>query len=128
MHNSQYENTTRIEAVKIIRTGKRGRPQKIIQEEVIRNMMSAHREISTQELANLLGVSISKLQNSMREYGIEKLYGGISNEDLDTLFREFKKEKPTSGRRYFHGYVRSKGYRVKRKKIIESMKRVDPRV
>ena len=49
----------------------------------------------------------------------------ISDADLDTLVRTFKVQKPESGLRYIIGFLRNRGLRVQRRRVIASARRVD---
>lgn len=88
--------------------------------------MATNRSITIQELSDLLGVHRNTMTKYMKQYGIKREYHHLSQLELDNLFREFRKERPNSGRRYFHGFVRHKGSRIQRHCLIASMKRVDP--
>ncbi|KAH8088949.1 hypothetical protein BXZ70DRAFT_865733, partial [Cristinia sonorae] len=53
-------------------------------------------------------------------------HSNISDDELDTLILDIRRAKPNSGIRYTDGYLRSKGYRIQRDRIIASLRRIDP--
>ena len=50
----------------------------------------------------------------------------MSNEELDDLIQSIKNDHPLSGERIIIGILRAKGVSVQRRKIRESIHRVDP--
>ncbi|KZT38686.1 hypothetical protein SISSUDRAFT_963630, partial [Sistotremastrum suecicum HHB10207 ss-3] len=65
-----------------------------------------------QEVADALGVHRNTVLNYMKTYGIEREYSVISDAQLDALVQEFRRDRPDSGHRYVHGFVRDRGFLV----------------
>jgi len=61
----------------------------------------------------------------MDELGICCKYSTITDTDLDSLVREYKANKPSSGIRYVRGHLRSLGMRVQKKRVSDALQRVD---
>jgi hypothetical protein len=61
----------------------------------------------------------------MKACGLSKDFDKLSNTDLDTLMKNFKSTKPNSGCRYAIGYLRQHGFRVQKRRVTHSLKRVD---
>jgi hypothetical protein len=122
---SEHHKVTFLEPVKVVHTGKRGRPKKIINVDLMREAFAANRKISQTDLAAALGVHRNVLRLKMKAAGITVKYDAMSDDDLDALIREFKRTKPRSGRRYMVGALRSKGLRVQKERVRKSLARVD---
>ena len=50
----------------------------------------------------------------------------ISDEGLDSHIRHILRTTPRSGRRFVQGGLRNRGLRIQRRRVEESMRRVDP--
>ena len=88
---------------------------------------------SWENIASLLGVSISTLQRRRKQYGLSKRFesfSDITDDELDNIYREvaISGEGPTPnlGRRRFIGALRCRGLRVQRWRVSECLRRVDP--
>ncbi|KAK7012593.1 hypothetical protein R3P38DRAFT_2549489 [Favolaschia claudopus] len=121
----ERQNVTFLEPVEEVRTGKRGRPKKQINEDLLREACAKHRNISQADLARSLGVHRSVLAKKMKAAGISKKYDAITDDALDTLVRDIKRTKPLSGRRYIIGALRTRGLRVQKERVRQSLARVD---
>ncbi|KAJ7621886.1 hypothetical protein DFH06DRAFT_911211, partial [Mycena polygramma] len=67
------------------------------------------------ELADLFGVHRVTLYRFMKKHGVSRGYSILSNGDLDTLVKTFKRNRPESGLRYLIGFIRSRGLRVQKR-------------
>ncbi|KAH7904392.1 hypothetical protein BJ138DRAFT_1166557 [Hygrophoropsis aurantiaca] len=65
------------------------------------------------------------LHRFMKENGIERKYSAMGSRDLDILVKIFKQRKPESGLRYLTGFLRRHGLRIQRRRVKESLRRVD---
>lgn len=62
----------------------------------------------------------------MQEMDIDSGYDEISDEDLDTLVRQYRQENPGGGRAYIIGRLRSAhSLRVQRHRVVASLTCVD---
>lgn len=77
-------------------------------------------------LAKALGVHRHTLRNNLRLNNIEHGFTPISDADLDLLITTYTQHKPESGIRYVTGFLRHHGFKIQRRRIIESLQRVDP--
>lgn len=66
------------------------------------------------------------LRNNLQSNNITYGYTEISDADLDILIEAYTQEKPESGIRYVTGFLRHHGLNIQRRRIIESLHRVDP--
>ncbi|EPQ51350.1 hypothetical protein GLOTRDRAFT_133220 [Gloeophyllum trabeum ATCC 11539] len=103
--------------VTIIRTGRRGRPRKVINPTWLNEAMSTHRKISIQKLADLLGMHRNAVSKQLKLYGVYQRFSDISDNDIDLLVRLYKKHRPMSGLRYVIGFLKSHGLRVQKRRL-----------
>ncbi|KZS90983.1 hypothetical protein SISNIDRAFT_487993 [Sistotremastrum niveocremeum HHB9708] len=96
MTTRRDKNTAHFPAVQVQRTGQRGRPAKVLDEGILRNMMASNRNVTMVELAKTLNVHPKTVKRYMQKYGITKSYSAITNAELDDLFRNYRKERPHS--------------------------------
>ena len=108
-------------AVTEFHTGQPGRPRKIIDLSFLQEATAPHRQISLKALAQSLGVHKNTLRAYMKEYGIERKYTLLNNEELDSLVKEFKCQGPESGLRYAIGFLRQRGLRLQRRRVMLSL-------
>jgi hypothetical protein len=111
--------------VKIVRTGQRGRPRKEPSHAFIANSMSAKTGIQVGKLAKEMGLHRNTLRKYLKDLDIDFQYSQISDEDLDSLIRNIRAVHPDYGIRYLSGSLRVKGYRIQKRRIIESLHRID---
>lgn len=117
---------SKISAVEIIKTGHRGRPQKIVSKDILHEAFTEGRNISRAKLARTIGVSRGTLTKYCELYGIRRQkFTEISDEDLDLLVRDYKLRHPNTGIRYLRGNMLLQHFRIQRSRIIESINRVD---
>ena len=108
------------------RSGKCGRPQKIISEAFLKEAFKPGRNISISKLASSLPVHKNTIKNYMRQYKIARpLFSTISDSSLDAIIRQYKNEHPNTGIRYIRGHLFQQNIRVQRERIVASLTRVD---
>lgn len=61
----------------------------------------------------------------MKLYGISPKFSDLTSDDIDALIRDYKLHRPESGLSYIVGYLRSLGLRIQRRRVIDSIRRVD---
>ena len=104
----------------------RGRPKKIISEAFLQEVFRAGRNISIRRLATSFNIHRNTIMKSMKMYGITRPpFSDISDESLDDMIKTYKQSHPNTGIRYIRGYLTQQGLRVQRKRIIDSLSRVD---
>ena len=108
-----------------------GRPLLAITREQLEHLRSLY--FSWQKIAKLLHVSISTIQRRRIEFEMEEQsYSDISNEELDSIYLALSNSNgntivtPNLGRRRFLGALRSRGLKIQRRRVSESIRRVDP--
>ena len=106
-------------------TGRPGRPAVVIEQQWLQDALSARRHIPLTSLAKALGVHRNTLYNQMRALVLNRQYSNISDDALDELLKEYKTLKPNSGVRYITGFLRAGGIRVQRKRVHDSLQRID---
>lgn len=119
-----YDNKTRTATEA---NGCPGRPRFVIRAEILEEL----RELgfSWTKIAEMLGVSRWTIHRRIVEYGLENMTGfhHLADEELDKKVKEFiSTHGCTPGQSYVAGYLKSVGLRIQRKRIRESMARVDP--
>jgi hypothetical protein len=86
----------------------------------------AGRNISIRRLATSLKIHRNTISKAMQMYGITRPpFSGISDESLDGMIKSYKQSHPNTGIRYIRGHLTQHGLRVQRKRIIDSLSRVD---
>lgn len=82
------------------------------------------------DVARILGVSERTVRRRRLEFGLPVGRGVefnvISDEELDSHVRHILRTTPSSGRRFVQGGLRNRGLRIQRRRIEESLRRVDP--
>ena len=111
--------------IKVIHTGSRGCPRKVINQASLAHASAASANISQSCIGAAIGVSCSTVWWNCLCYGISIAYDNLSNAELDTVLHSFKEDRPDSGIRYAIGELRRKGLRIQRWRVIESLKRID---
>jgi DNA-binding transcriptional ArsR family regulator len=107
------------------KTGKRGRPRKEINPELVAEALSAQRSISLTKLALVMGISRPTLYKHLKAHGVMNKFARLSKSDLDALIKHFRDSKPDSGIRYLVGFLRRHGLRIQKRRIYSSIHRVD---
>ncbi|KAF7336293.1 hypothetical protein MVEN_02177600 [Mycena venus] len=83
----ERQNVTFLEPVEIVHTGKRGRPEKRINIDLLKEAFTANRNISQKDLAAALHVHRNVLGRKMKAAGISKKFEEMTDDDLDALVR-----------------------------------------
>ena len=119
-------NVTIPQPIHTTRTGKRGQPKKHVDPKVLHEAFQKGRQIPIKILASILGIDQKTLRARMEEMDIDPGYDKISDEELDTLVRQYRQENPGGGRAYIIGRLRAAhSLRVQRHRVIASMTRID---
>jgi len=119
-----YENKTDLATEA---NGCPGRPRFVIRPEMLEEL----RELgfSWTKIGKMLGVSRWTIHRRVKEYGLENMTGfhHLPDDELDKKVKEFiLNHGCTPGQGYVEGYLKSVGVRIQRRRIRESMARVDP--
>lgn len=98
----------------------------MISPEYLQEAFQAGRNISGAKLAKALKVHRRTVGNYSRLYGIHRQkHSDIGQDDLDEIVRQYKVRHPLTGIRYLRGYLVQNELRVQRKRLVESIHRVD---
>ena len=119
-------NVSHVQPITMLRTGRRGRPRKAIDESYLCEAMSGQRRISLSKLGRALGVHRHTVRRNVTEANIDTQFSALSPEELDVLVRRFWEYKPDSGLHYVIGSLRDSGLRIQRSRVLDSIHRVDP--
>ena len=104
-----------------------GRPRFHIPAEMLEEL----RELgfSWNKIGEMLGVSRWTIHRRVEQYGFQNMTGfhHLPDEELDEIVRGFVSDHGrASGQGYVGGYIKALGLRIQRKRLSESMTRVDP--
>jgi hypothetical protein len=112
--------------VRVVHTGRPGRPQKVVSESILREIFRPGRNIKVSQAARALNVHCHTVEHYLRSYRINKKeYTQLSDEELDVLVEEFKQKRPTTGLSYLRGHLLQRGWRIQRDRLLASISRVD---
>ena len=115
-----------VPSVRTVQTGRPGRPRKILLEPILREMFRPGRNINITQAARALNVHRHTVKHYLQSYRIQKKkYSVLSDEELDTLVEEFKKNRPTTGLSYLQGHILQHGWRIQRDRLLAAISRVD---
>ena len=84
---------------------------------------------SWNKIGEMLGVSRWTISRRVAKYGLENVTGfdNLSDEELDKIVKGFiSNHGRSTGQDYIGGYIKSLGFRIQRRRVRESMARVDP--
>lgn len=101
-----------------------GRPLLLVTQGQIERLVTLG--FSQTKIANLLGVSRTTLWRRMRELHIERQYDAISDQALDDMATDYRREHPYTGEKELIGHLRSCELHIQRFRIRESIHRTDP--
>ncbi|KAH3708779.1 uncharacterized protein LOC127858084 [Dreissena polymorpha] len=78
-------------------------------------------------MADLLHVSDSSVKRRLRTFGLKlrQTFSVLSNDALDDLVREVTQGNPSLGQRMVQGLLQSRGHKVQRQRVADSLIRVD---
>lgn len=104
-----------------------GRPRLHVSEELLGTL---HSQVgfSWSQIARDLGISESTIRRRRRLFQMpsQQVFSNIENSVLDRLVREILDVTPRIGYRLIQGALRQRGLHVQRRRVLESLHRVDP--
>lgn len=80
-------------------------------------------------ISAILNVSERTLRRRRQEFGMPSFrneFADLSNEEIDQIVAEILTKSPNSGERMVTGSIRSRGLKISREKLRDSINRVDP--
>jgi hypothetical protein len=123
---SEKSKILEVKVVESQRSGKRGRPRKIVSDSFLREVFKPGRNITISRIATTLGVHRNSIKNYMKLYKIVRQpFSTTVDSQLDSMIKRFKDSHPNTGIRYIRGFLLQQGLRVQRSRIIASLSRVD---
>ena len=126
MHHRERSKVSHINTVTTQRSGKRGRPRKVISESFLREAFKPGRNISVSKLASAIEVHPNSVHYYMKLYKIERPpFSVVSDEALDSIIQQYKDSHPNTGIRYIRGFLFQQGMRVQRDRVEASLGRVN---
>jgi hypothetical protein len=109
--------------------GRVGRPRIHVTQEQL-NILHNTAGFRWADIGRILGVSERTIRRRRHQFGLvvgrETAFSNISDNDLDNLVREILITTPSSGGRLVEGSLRSRGLCIQRRRVQESIRRVDP--
>ena len=103
-----------------------GRPSLIISREQVEYLMDCN--FTVKEMSDILGVSKRTVERRMSQYELTNMnrFTAINDERLDVIVSEIKSLSPDCGSKLLSGYLRARNIHVQRRRVRESLTRVDP--
>ena len=103
----------------------RGRPEVVITEPELRNLLEL--QFTQVEISRLYGCSPRTIRR-ISSYGLQEFirFSNISDHDLDTLVSQFVVTFPNARQNTLAGYLESCNLHIQRRRIRNSIARVDP--
>ena len=107
-------------------TGSVGRPSLNISREQVEYLMECN--FTVKEMSDILGVSKRTVERRMNQYELTNMnrFTAINDERLDAIVSEIKRSSPDCGSKLLSGYLRARNIHVQRRRVRESLTRVDP--
>jgi hypothetical protein len=109
----------------VVRTGKPGRPRKVPNASWLAKAVDPRSSIDVKTTAATIGLHRHTLRSYLEKFEIDYQYSDISDADLDVLIRDIKDRHPEFGIRYILGALRGKGHKVQKRRMMESLRRID---
>ncbi len=109
------------------RTGMPGRPAFHIEPEMLEDLLGLG--FSQQRISKLCGVSRWTIYRRIQEYNLYHLteFSNLSDEEIDQILESYiTRHGRTTGQVLIIGYLRSQGIHLPRRRVRESIARVDP--
>ena len=109
------------------RTGMPGRPSFHIEPEMLEDLLGLG--FSQQRISKLCGVSRWTIYRRIQEYNLHHLteFSNLSDEEIDQILESYiTRHGRTTGQVLIIGYLRSQGIHLPRRRVRESIARVDP--
>nr|CAB3263197.1 uncharacterized protein LOC104266093 [Phallusia mammillata] len=83
-------------------------------------------KVSITKIAKILEISRPTLKRVMRENDVDiNQYSSLTNNELDDVVRNIKQNHPAAGEAMMKGHLQSQGIRIQRKRLRQSLHRVD---
>lgn len=105
--------------------GSRGWPRKQVNPAIFDSILSGRFRVSAARLARAMKLHPNTLRRRLKESGYQQ-FSDVTNFELDTLMREFRRRHPKSGIRYAVGFFGRHHLRVAKKRIASSLRRINP--
>ncbi len=109
--------------------GRVGRPSMHVTPEQL-NVLHNEAGFRWADVSRILGVSERTIRRRRHEFGLavgrQIVFSDISDNDLDNHVREILSMTPSSGERLVEGGLRSRGLHIQRRRVHDSIRRVDP--
>ena len=105
-------------------SGRKGRPPYVVQADQIQGLRDIG--FTWKSIAEMLSISERTLRNKRREMDIVETFSAIEDIALDDIVNALHLESPNMGERLLSGALRARGIRVQRRRMRESIARVDP--
>jgi Bacterial regulatory protein, Fis family len=102
-----------------------GRPCKVIDPSWLKEATKPHRLVSMKFIAAYLGIHRNTLRRKLKEAGMYQRFTVISDQELDTLLRIFKRRRPESGLSYIVAFLCRYGVRVPGTRVRDAYKRIN---
>ncbi len=103
---------------------RRGRPKIVIARD--RLLFLTDCGFKTNDISAIFGCSRRTVERRIMEYDIPSMYASITDAELDEKVFRIVSVFPMCGQKSVDGRLKSEGLRMSRKKIRESLRRVDP--
>ena len=123
----EEQQTTSHAGVRVVRSDV-GRPRLDISEDLLETLHT-RAGFSWAHIARNINVSERTLRRRRQLFemsSIEPPFANMDNDSLDQIVREILEVTPRIGFRLVQGALRQRGLRVQRRRILDSLRRVDP--
>jgi hypothetical protein len=110
--------------IRKVKTG--GRPKTLIDESIIKLLRQL--DYNWSDIARIFDISEKTLSRMRKDSNLTDTiqpYSAFSDNELDEVIKKIKQENPFFGQTMIMGALRSKGIRVTRRRLRESIQRVD---
>lgn len=112
--------------VTIVHTGRPGRPRKEIDLQYLACKNDPTVRLQRRKTVKSLGISDCTLLHRLWENNLDFKFSIITDDRLDTLVRQYRRENPSSGVGYLIRHLREHHkLRIQGNHLLESIKRVD---
>ena len=107
-------------------TGAEGRPRLFIAIDQLEFFVSCR--FSVHDMAAIIGCSVRTVHRRLRDAGMSVggAFSTISDSDLDEIVAEINLRYPRHGYRNINGHLQLRGINVPRRRVRDSLVRVDP--
>jgi hypothetical protein len=109
-----------------VRTGKPGRPRKVPDRQILAKAMGSNSRISKSQLAAAIGLHRNSVHKYLKAFQIPSGYTDITDDALDSIIKDFRRQEPESGIRVLMGRLLASHIKVTKQRIKDSLERVDP--